>query len=90
MTHPDLIGPPDATVPLTPAEWMKLVYLAHCCSRLAAKNMLMDLGARPSELTAYLDHVRHLPFADKIAREIGRRAVMNDRRDDPRKHEARY
>lgn len=86
MTQPPMYTPPDCDVGLTPKEWLQLVWLGHCCSRKCAKEFLTDRGAFPSQLTAYLDHVRNLPFADKIAAEIGRKIVMNDRTGDTRQH----
>lgn len=87
---PPMFAPPDCEVGLTAKEWLELVWLAHCCSRKSGKDFLMDRGAFPSQLEQYLDHVRNLPFADRIAAEIGRKAVMNDRTGDTRQHISKH
>lgn len=86
MNAPEMWAPRGCDVGLTAKEWLELVWLGHCCSRKVAKDFLMDRGAFPSQLDQYLDHVRNLPFANRIGDEIGRRAVMNDRTGDPRQH----
>lgn len=86
MTTPPMYAPPDCEVGLAAKEWLELVWLGHCCSRKSAKDFLMDRGAYPSQLDQYLDHVRHLPFADWIGTEIASRVVENDRTGDPRQH----
>jgi hypothetical protein len=86
MTTPEMWAPPDCEVGLTAKEWLELVWLGHCCSRKVAKDFLCDRGAFPSQLTAYLDHVRNLPFVDRIGDEIARRVIENDRTGDPRQH----
>lgn len=81
-----LYGPPDADgLGIVERDWLHFLWLFHCVSMSAAREFIFQAGYRPSSIKSFAAYAKELPedMRKRLADEIARRIINNDRSLDP-------
>ena len=86
-----LHGPPDTGGRgITERDWLHFLWLFHCVSMGASRDFIFQAGHRPSSVKAFAAYAKDLPedMRKRLADEIAKRIIENDRSLDPPGHRA--
>jgi hypothetical protein len=84
-----LHGPPDTGgLGIVERDWLHFLWLFHCVSIAASRDFLYQAGYRPSAVKQFAAYAKELPedMRKRLAAEIARRIMENDRSLDPPGH----